>query len=106
MSLNPRKWHLKDWKGFEGKVHLQMQKNYATQGKTVFGFIYGLIALFGISSQNVKLTLIFGVLYSIICYFAGRYLYKHQWVEADTEAGNRFNPFVKEMRSKIGTPNK
>ena len=101
MSLNPFRWHWKDWHGFEGKVHLQMQKNYASQGKAVFGSIYGAIALFGIASQNVKWTLIFWVFYSIFCYFIGRFLYKHRWVEADIEAGNRFNPFVTEMRASL-----
>jgi len=104
MSLNPFRWHLKDWRGFEGKVHIQLQRNYVSQGKAVFGFVYGLIALFGIASQNWKLTLFMGVSYYIISYFLGRYLYHHQWVEADVEAANRYNPFVKEMRSKIGIP--
>jgi len=104
MSLNPFRWHLKDWRGFEGKVHLQLQRNYFSQGRAFIGIFYGLIALFGIASQNWKLTLLLGVCYYAISYFIGRYLYSHRWVEADVEANNRYNPFVKEMRSKIGTP--
>lgn len=96
-----KKFNLRDWLGFDGKVKLQLQRNYVSQGKAMFGFIYGLIALFGISSRDVKTTLILGVIYSFFCYFAGRYLYKHRWVEADIEAGNRYNPFVKEMRANM-----
>jgi hypothetical protein len=91
---------------FKTKKWIQMQKNYFAYGKSIFGFIYGLIALFGISSQNVKLTLIIGIIYYIFSYFFGKWLYKHKWVDADNECNNIYNPFVKQMRRKIGIPNK
>lgn len=96
---------LSSWKGFNGKVKLQLQRNFFSQGRAFLGIFYGLIALFGIASQNWKLTLLMGIIYYGISYFLGRYLYHHRWVEADIEANNRYNPFVKEMRSKIGSPN-
>ena len=104
MSLNPFRWHWRDWHGFEGKVHLQLQRNYISQGKAMFGFVWELILIFGIASGNAKATLTLGISYYIFSYFMGRYLYHHQWVSADMEAGNRFNPFCKEVRSKFGIP--
>ena len=91
---------------FKTKIWVQMQKNYFAYGKSIFGFIYGLIALFGIASQKWKLTLLIGIVYYIFAYFFGKFLYNHKWVDADNEAGNIFNPFVRQMRSKIGIPNK
>jgi len=101
MTLNPKGWHLQDWRGFEGKVHLQLQRNYISQGKAMFGFVWELILIFGIASGNAKATLTLGICYYIFSYFMGRYLYKHKWVSADMEASNRFNPFVEEMRASI-----
>jgi len=99
--LNPRTWHLKDWKGFEGQVKIQLQRNYVSQGRAFLGLFYGLIALFGIASGDWKKTLILGCAYYFISYFLGRYLYKKRWVEADAEAGNRYNPFMKEIREHV-----
>jgi len=93
-----------EWKGFDGKIKLQLQRNYITQGKAVFGFIWEFILLFGIASGNVRVTLYLGIGYYFLAYFFGRYLYKHEWVDADAEAANRYNPFVKQMRKKIGVP--
>lgn len=106
MSLNPLRWHWKDWAGFEGKVHLQLQRNYVNYGKANFGFLWEFILLIGIVSNNAKAALYIGIIFYFICYFVGRYLYKHRWLEADIEAGNRYNPFIREMRDKIGLPNK
>ena len=101
MTLNPYRWKLNEWKGFEGKVRVNLHRNYVNQGKGLIGFIWGFIALYALASDNVLFSFIFGVIFYIISYFMGRHMYKYRWVEADIEATNRYNPFIKEMRNHL-----
>ena len=101
MTLNPLRWRSKEWKGEEFKFKVNLHKSYVGDGKAVIGFLWGFIALFGIASQNVKVTLILGVVFHILCYFFGRYWYNHGWKSAEQEVNNRINPFVREMRSHV-----
>ena len=62
-----------------------------------------LIMLFGISTaivtKDLKLTVIAGLVYIIGCFFLGWLMYKFKYVNAQIEVGNRFNPFVGEVRN-------
>lgn len=78
-----------------------LHKAYFDRGYSITNYIKYIIALFGLSSLNVKLTLFFGFIYAIACYFVGRIWYKKGIMIAEVEVGNQFNKFVKEMRRKI-----
>ena len=65
-----------------------------------------LVALIGISNaivtERMLATAIAGFGYVIFCFILGYILYSVQYVDAQMEVGNRFNPYIKEMRnSKI-----
>ncbi len=75
-------------------------KSYFDRGYQLTSYAKFLIALVGIATLNVKLTLILGVIYGILCFFLGWGWYKFGFVTAEAEVGNRFNLFVKEMRKK------
>ena len=80
-------------------------KIYFDTGWGLTSYLKYLIALFGISTLNVKATLIIAFFYGIGCYVLGRIWYKYRIVDIEHEISNRFNPFVGEMREKFDIPN-
>ena len=76
-------------------------KSYFDKGWGLTSYLKYIIALFGISSLNVKATLIIGFVYGVCCYIIGRAWYKYGLVDTETEISNIFNPFVREMRQKV-----
>lgn len=83
------------------KFKLLLYKRYFEQGYSITGYIKYVIALFGLSSLNVGVTMAFGVLYAVACFAIGYWWYRYGLIDVDTEIGNRFNYFVREMRDKI-----
>lgn len=81
-------------------------KAYFDKGWATTNYIKYIIALFGIASLNVKLTLIFGLLYAIFCLVLGRLWFKFKLVDAENEINNIVNPFQQDLRKKFGLPNK
>ena len=81
-------------------------KAYFDKGIGLTNYVKYLIAFFGISSLNVKATLILAVIYLISCFFLGWFWFKYKFIEAETEVNNRFNPFVKEMRGNYSAHRK
>ena len=101
MALNPLRWHWKEWKGENFKFKINLHKSYFGDGKAIIGFLWGLIALFGIASRDVKTNLILGIVYNVVAYFIGRHWYNHGWKAAEVEVNNRINPFVNELRKHV-----
>jgi len=56
------------------------------------------IAFFGLASNDVTKTMIFGVLYGLGCFIIGYIICRSGFQDAQIEVGNMFNPFVKQMR--------
>lgn len=77
-----------------------IHKAYFDKGYGLTSYVKYGIALFGLSSLNIKWTLIAGGVYGIFCYIIGRIWFQMGFQLADTEVYNRFNEFVKEMRTK------
>lgn len=73
-------------------------KRYFDTGYGLTNYIKYAIALFGISSLDVRATLMIGLLYGIACVAIGWWWYRFQFVEIDNEISNRFNFFMREMR--------
>ncbi len=59
-----------------------------------------LIGFFGLSSLNVKLTLIIAGIWFIVAFFLGRWWYTSGMVISQNEVGNKFNLFMQEMRKR------
>jgi len=76
-------------------------KAYFDKGRGVTDYLKYLIGFFAISSLNVRATLIIALFYGVLCFIVGWLWFKYKLVDTETEIGNRFNPFVKEMRRKI-----
>lgn len=74
-------------------------KAWFEKGYGLTNYIKYIIALFGLSSLNVKATLIMGLVYGLSCFLIGWVWYHYKFIEAEHEVNNRVNPFVKEMRS-------
>ena len=73
-------------------------KAYFDKGYGVTAYIKWLIAFYGISSLNTKLTLVIGCIYAFSCFFIGWFWYHLGIVKAEIEVGNQFNEFVRHMR--------
>lgn len=76
-------------------------KAYFERGYGLTGYLKYLIAFFGVSTLNVKITLIIGILYIPFCFLIGYLWFYYRLPEAETEVGNHFNLFVKEMRDQM-----
>lgn len=68
------------------------------KGEGLTSYVKYLIGFFGVASQDVFWTLLYGGLYFAICYMIGRTWYVKGWILDEAEVGNNFNNFVKEMR--------
>ena len=56
--------------------------------------------------QNILRLIIFGILYTFICFILGRIIFLKRFREAELEVVNIFNPFVKEVRENIENSDK
>lgn len=88
------------------KAKFLFWKRYFDQGYTMTNYVKYVIALFGLSSLNVKATLAVGLCYAVACIGVGYLWYFRRkdgvsFADIDTEISNKFNPFVGEMREKI-----
>lgn len=80
-------------------------KAYFEKGYGLTHFLFKLIAVLGLTSQNIKATMWASAIYVIGCFFLGWAWYHYRIIYAEHEVGNRFNMFQQEMRSKIGVTN-
>ena len=76
-------------------------KRYFDTGFSLTSYIKYAIALFGISSLDVKATMLIAVIYAVSCLVIGRLWYHYKLVEVDAEISNLFNPFQREVRAKL-----
>lgn len=82
-----------------------LAKAYFDKGYGLTNYLFKLIAVFGLTTQLVKSTAIIIAIYSVSCYIIGRLWYKYKFIETENEISNIFNPFQREMREIIGSPN-
>ena len=80
---------------------LMLWKAYFDKGYGVSSYFKYLIAFYGMSSLNIKITMIAGVIYGLSCFITGYLWYKFKFVDAEHEVQNVVNPFIKEMRAAI-----
>ena len=82
-------------------MKILIHKMYFDKGGHFLKYFLYVIALFGMSSQNVSYTLILAFLYAFICYSLGWIVYHSNCILAENEINNKYNLFVKEMRHHI-----
>lgn len=78
-----------------------LHKRYFDTGFSVLNYLKYPLVLMGIAIPNVKSIIGVAVLYGLACYFLGWWWLNKGMTEAEAEVSNRYNPFVKEMRSSI-----
>lgn len=90
---------------FQTKYKLALWKSYFDNGYGLTSYPKWLLATVGIGSaiQGVSMwwVVLGGIIYGIMCFFLGWLWFKYKWVVAQTEVGNKYNLFVKEMRKKL-----
>ena len=73
-------------------------KYYFNIGYGETSFVKYLIAFFGLASSDVNRTLTYGIVYGVACFIIGYIICKSGFQASQIEVGNRFNPFIEEMR--------
>jgi len=76
-------------------------KSYFDKGWSQTSLIKYAIALFGITSNQVLQTMIWGAGYAVFCFIVGAIWYKMGLTESENEVANKHNLFVKEMRNGL-----
>lgn len=83
------------------RYRLVKAKAYFEKGYGLTHYIKYVIAFFGLASNNLQLTMFFGLAYIPFCFLLGWWWLNHGWLTLEIEVGNEFNRFVKEMRKAI-----
>lgn len=78
-------------------------KGYFEKGYALTNYIKYIIALFGISSLDVRLTLILGVVYGLSCFLIGWGWYVWDFQDMENDFFNKYNPFVKNVERKLSS---
>lgn len=86
---------------FDFQYRLCLLKAFYDKGYNLTKPIILLIGLFGLSSNNIKNTMIMGVTYIIFAFILGWFWFRSKFVLAEAEVGNRYNLFQREVRNKI-----
>jgi hypothetical protein len=84
---------------FERKVWICRQKAYLNKGLELLGYGKYLLVILALSPNGASTALEIAVIYAGLCYIAGWTWYRNGFTDAENEVGNRFNPFVKEVRA-------
>ena len=76
-------------------------KAYFDKGYSTTNYAKYLIAFFGMASQDVKTTMVIGIIYAFSCLIIGRLWFHFKLVDAENEVQNVVNPFMVEVRKKL-----
>ena len=90
-------------RGFKFKILLV--KKYFDIGYGLTNYFFKALAVFGLSTNMAKETIIVLTLYTLSLYFIGRFYVKYKFLDVENEVNNKFNPYVRQMRKKFGIPN-
>ena len=85
---------------------IALHKRYIDTGQGITGYAKYILVLLGVAIPNVNYILLVGFLYFLASYFIGWWWLNFGMFDAEAEVNNQFNPFVKEVRKKIGIANK
>ena len=86
---------------FKTKLYLCLLKRYFDVGFGLLNYLKYPLILLGFAIPNVKGIIFFSLAYGILCFILGWAWLNSDFYTADTELSNKFNPFVKEVRTKL-----
>lgn len=78
-------------------------KSYFEKGYGLSHYVFKLIAVIGMTSQQLANTIYAIIAYTIACFFVGYMWYKSDLIIAEHEVGNQFNLFQIEMRKALNS---
>jgi len=93
-------------KGYKKFLKFALHKRYFDTGRGVIDYAKYPLLLLGIAIPNIKAIIYVATAYAILSYFIGWWWLNKGMTEAETEVSNRFNPYVGQIRKKLGIPNK
>ena len=80
---------------------LMLCKSYVDMGWGLSTYGKYIIALVGLSTLNIKLTLLLASTHMLLCFILGWAWYEYGFFIAQAEVGNRYNLFQKQLREKL-----
>jgi len=80
-------------------------KAYFDKGYSVTSYFKYLFAIIGIAGLDGKILIPLFIAYGFSCFLVGWIWYRLHLTDAETEVGNKFNPFVGEVRDKLAIKN-
>jgi len=75
-----------------------LHKSYFEKGYSLSHYFFKIIAIFGLTTQDLKNTMLMIAAYSILIYVLGWVWYRFGFVLAEAEVANQYNLFQQEMR--------
>ena len=78
-----------------------LHKRYFDTGFNVLNYLKYPLVLLGFAIPNAKLIILISFFYALGCYFIGWWWLNFGMLDAETEVSNKFNPFIREMRTKV-----
>jgi len=85
----------------ELKFRLLLQKAYFDKGFGLTNYFKYVLILFGWATDDVKNTIIVGILWIVSCWIIGRLWFRFKLVDIENEINNIFNPFQREVRQHL-----
>jgi len=83
---------------FNAKLKVCLWKKYFDTGFGLLNYLKYPLVLLGFAVPDVSAIIIISVLYAVVCFFLGWAWLNSEFLTAETEVGNRYNLFVREMR--------
>ena len=80
-----------------------LQKAYFDKGFSLTNQFKYILVLFGWATDDVKKTIIVGVVWAFSCWLLGRWWFRKRLIDTEKEIDNFFNPFQREVRNYINT---
>ncbi len=78
--------------------NLMRVKAWFEKGYGLSHYLFKVIAVIGLTSQQLETTIWAMVAYTVFCFILGFCFFHFNFVNAEIEVMNQYDPFVKEMR--------
>ena len=84
---------------FEIKYKICLWKGYLEKGLSLLNYAKYLLMFFALASRDVLWTFIIAIIFGVSAFFLGWWWYRSEFMKAEIEVNNRYNLFVREMRT-------
>ena len=76
-------------------------KTYFDKGFALTNYFKYLLLVFGWATNDVKTTIIIGIVWCLVCVILGKMWFKYRLIDTELEISNIFNPFCRDMRNSV-----